>query len=124
MLDALGLPSETTLHDIRWGSEFEGTFYWDLEISGSVPFEHLKGGIAGATGYRQPAMYFPLGVSSIHGQGKAGRLLWARAHYEGTKVFMHIGTGHAVQLPAAAFERRARATPHEWPLLNLPLIHL
>lgn len=118
LLDSLGLPSETTLHDIRWGSEFDGTFYWDFEISGSVPFEHLKGGIAGATGYRQPAMYFPKGGSSIHGQGKAGRLIWARAHYEGTQVILHIGTGTAVELPAAEFERRRRATTYEWPLLN------
>jgi hypothetical protein len=121
LLDSLGLPSETTLHDIRWGSEYEGTFYWDFEISGSVPFEHLKGGIAGATGYRQPAMYFPKGGSSIHGQGKAGRLIWARAHYEGTLVFMHIGTGTAVELPAAEFERRRKATTYEWPLLNCVL---
>lgn len=121
LLDSLGQPAETTLHDIRWGSEFEGTFYWDFEISGSVPFEHLKGGIAGATGYRQPAMYFPKGGSSIHGQGKAGRLIWARAHYEGTQVFMHIGTGRAVELPAAEFERRRRATTYEWPLLNCTL---
>jgi hypothetical protein len=118
LLDSLGLPSETTLHDIRWGSEYEGKFYWDFEISGSVPFEHLKGGIAGATGYRQPAMYFPKGGSSIHGQGKAGRLIWARAHYEGTQVFMHIGTGTAVELPTAEFERRRKATTYEWPLLN------
>lgn len=121
LLDSLGLPSETTLHDIRWGSEYQGTFYWDFEISGSVPFEHLKGGIAGATGYRQPAMYFPKGGSSIHGQGKAGRLIWARAHYEGTQVFMHIGTGTAVELPAAEFERRRKATTYEWPLLNCTL---
>ena len=121
LLDSLGLPSETTLHDIRWGSEFEGTFYWDFEISGSVPFEHLKGGIAGATGYRQPAMYFPKGGSTITGQGKAGRLIWARAHYEGTQVIMHIGTGTAVELPAAEFERRRRATCYEWPLLNCVL---
>jgi hypothetical protein len=121
LLDSLGLPAETTLHDIRWGSEFEGTFYWDFEISGSVPFEHLKGGIAGAIGYRQPAMYFPKGGASIHGQGKAGYLLWARAHYEGTQVYMHIGTGRAVELPAAEFERRRRATTYEWPLLNCTL---
>ena len=121
LLDSLGLPSETTLHDIRWGSEFEGKFYWDFEISGSVPFEHLKGGIAGATGYRQPAMYFPKGGSSIHGQGKAGRLIWARAHYESTQVFLHIGTGTAVELPAAEFERRRKATTYEWPLLNCTL---
>ena len=121
LLDALGQPSATTLHDIRWGSEFEGTFYWDFEISGSVPFDHLKGGIAGATGYRQPAMYFPLGGSTIAGQGKAGRLLWARAHYEGTEVVLHIGTGRAVELPTAEFERRRRATTYEWPLLNCVL---
>ena len=66
-------------------------------------------------------MYFPKGGSSIHGQGKAGRLLWARAHYEGTQVFMHIGTGRAVELPAAEFERRRRATTYEWPLLNCTL---
>ena len=121
LLDSLGLPSETTLHDIRWGSEYEGTFYWDFEISGSVPFEHLKGGIAGATGYRQPAMYFPKGGSSIHGQGKAGRLIWARAHYEGTQTFLHIGTGTAVELPTAEFERRRKATTYEWPLINCTL---
>jgi len=121
LLDSLGLPAETTLHDIRWGSEFEGTFYWDFEISGSVPFEFIKGGIAGATGYRQPAMYFPKGGSSIAGQGKAGRLLWARAHYEGTQTFLHVGTGTAVELPTAEFERRRRATTYEWPLLNCML---
>jgi len=121
LLDSLGLPSETTLHDLRWGSEFEGTFYWDLEISGAVPFEFIKGGIAGATGHRQPAMYFPKGGSSIEGQGKAGRIIWARAHYEETQVFLHIGTGHAVELPAAEFERRRRATTYEWPLLNCVL---
>lgn len=121
LLDGLGLPSETTLHDIRWGSVYEGQFIWDFEISGAVPFGHLKGGIAGATGYRQPPMYFPKGGSTITGQGKAGRILWARAHYEGTAVTLHIGTGHGIELPEAEFERRRRATCYEWPLLNATL---
>lgn len=121
LLDSLGLPAETTLHDIRWGSDFEGTFYWDFEISGSVPFEHIKGGIAGAIGYRQPAMYFPLGGSSIGGQCKAGRFVWARAHYEGTHVIMHIGTGTAYELPEKEFKRRSEATTREWPLMNCTL---
>ena len=34
---------------------------------------------------------------------------------------MHIGTGTAVELPAAEFERRRRATTYEWPLLNCTL---
>jgi hypothetical protein len=121
LLDSLGLPSETTLHDIRWGSEYDGSFVWDFEISGSVPFAHLKGGIAGAEGYRQPAMYFPKGGSTIAGQGKAGRIIWARAHYENTQVVLHVGTGTAIELPAAEFERRRRATTYEWPLLNCVL---
>ncbi len=121
LLDALGLPSETTLHDVRWGSDWNGEFVWDFEISGAVPFGHLKGGIAGATGYRQPAMYFPKGGSTIAGQGKAGRLLWARAHYEGTEVILQVGTGRGIELPEAEFERRRRATCYEWPLLNATL---
>lgn len=121
LLDALGLPSETTLHDVRWGSDCKGEFVWDFEISGAVPFGHLKGGIAGATGYRQPPMYFPKGGSTIAGQGKAGRLLWARAHYEGTDVILQVGTGRGIELPEAEFERRRRATCYEWPLLNATL---
>ena len=62
----------------------------------------------------------PLG-SPITGQGKAGRFIWARAHYEGTEVALHVGPGHAVELPAAEFERRRRATSWEWPLLNCVL---
>ncbi|UYM18253.1 hypothetical protein [Endozoicomonas euniceicola] len=121
LLDSLSLPAETTLHDIRWGSEFEGTFYWDFEISGSVPFEHLKGGIAGAKGYRQPVMYFPKGGSSIGGQSKAGKFLWARAYYEGIDVHMHIGTGTAFELPQKEFQRRLDNTTREWPLMNCTL---
>lgn len=121
LLTSLNLPAETTLHDVRWGSEYNGVFYWDFEISGAVPFEHIKGGIAGATGYRQPAMFFPYGGSTIAGQGKAGRFIWSRAHYEGLDVIMHIGTGHAVELPEAEFERRRKATNYEWPLMNAVL---
>jgi hypothetical protein len=86
-----------------------------------VPFARLKGGIAGATGYRQPPMYFPMGGATIAGQCKGGSFVWARAHYEDTRVIMHIGTGHAVELPEAEFERRRRATNYQWPLMNAVL---
>ncbi len=33
----LGLDPETTLHDIRFGEEYDGKFVWVLEISGAVP---------------------------------------------------------------------------------------
>ncbi|MGD9200539.1 MAG: signal transduction protein [Chitinispirillia bacterium] len=121
LLDSLGLPSETTLHDIRWGSEYEGTFYWDFEISGNVPFGHIKGGISGAHGYRQPPMYFALGGSTISGQCKAGTFVWARAYYKGSEVYMHIGTGKAYELPEEEVERRLKATTEEWPIMNVTL---
>lgn len=121
LLSALGMPAETTLHDVRWGSDYEGTFYWDFEISGAVPFGHIKGGIAGATGYRQQPAIFPLGGSTIAGQCKAGRFLWARAFYVGTDVYLDCGTGHAYELPSDEFNRRRNATSPEWPLLNAVL---
>jgi hypothetical protein len=121
LLKTLGFPCETTLHDIRWGSDFQGTFYWDFEISGNVPFEHIKGGINGAIGYRQPPMYFAKGGSTISGQCKAGEFIWARAHYEDTDVHIHIGTGTAFELPKEEYERRLKATTSVWPLMNVVL---
>ena len=66
-------------------------------------------------------MYFPKGGATITGQCKAGRFIWARAHYEGTDTVIHVGTGHAVELPEPEFERRRRATSWEWPLMNASL---
>ncbi|MFV0431695.1 MAG: signal transduction protein [Alphaproteobacteria bacterium] len=121
ILDSLNLPSETTLHDVRWGSEYNGQFYWDFEISGAVPFEHIKGGIKGAQGYRQSPMYFAKGGSTIGGQCKKGHFVWARASYLGDEVHMHIGTGEAFELPEDEFQRRLNATTKEWPLMNATL---
>lgn len=76
LLDSLGLPSETTLHDVRWGSEYEDTFIWDFEISGAVPFEHLKDGIKGTTGFRLPAARNVFSERRVHhcGTGQGGSL--------------------------------------------------
>ena len=38
---ALGLPPENTLHDLRYGEEYNGDFVWVFEISGAVPPAHL-----------------------------------------------------------------------------------
>ena len=121
LLRASGLPHETTLHDIRWGSVWQGRFVWDFEISGNVPFGHLKGGIAGAHGYRQPPMYFARGGSTISGQCRGGAFVWARAHYEGDRTVLQLGTGTAHELPAEEFRRRLSATTEVWPLMNAEL---
>ena len=37
----MGLDPATTLHDVRWGEDYDGQFVWVFEISGSVPASHL-----------------------------------------------------------------------------------
>lgn len=61
---AMGLDPSTTLHDVRWGDEWDGEFVWVLEISGSVPASHL-GGYDKAHSYRQSYYFFPLGGGTL-----------------------------------------------------------
>ena len=55
-----GMAPETTLHDVRWGREYDGKFVWVLLISGAAPPAHF-GGWKKTIIHRQPAMYFPKG---------------------------------------------------------------
>lgn len=119
----LGFAPETTLHDVRWGRWYKGkglnAFVWVLEISGSVPPEHLIGGYAGASSERQPAMYFPKGGGSIKGVSKPGWVIWSRIFVEGGKLHGDLGLGEAVELPAEETEDRWRLTTAEWPMMHL-----
>ena len=74
---ALGLDPATTLHDVRWGEQFQGDgiddFVWVLQISGAAPANHFVGGYAGASSERQPPMYFPLGGGTLERRRQAGK---------------------------------------------------
>jgi hypothetical protein len=119
----LGLPPETTLHDVRWGRQirFNGTdeFVWVLEISGAVPPAHLAGGYAGATGERQPAMYFPLGGSTLKGISKPGIVVWSRVFVQNHRLNCDLGLGEAVQLPDAVTQEHWKLTTPQWPMMHL-----
>jgi hypothetical protein len=121
----LGFEPSTTLHDLRWGEELvvDGmpVFAWVLEISGAVPASHLVGGYAGATGYRQPPMYFPLGGSTLAGVSKPGEIVWSRIYIKGGSLHADLGLGRALALPAAEVTRRRAATTPEWPIMNAEL---
>ena len=43
----IGLSPENTLHDVRYGEDYQGKFVWVFEISGAVPPEHFIGGFHG-----------------------------------------------------------------------------
>jgi hypothetical protein len=122
---ALGQPVETTLHDVRWGDvDRSGTtddYVWVFEISGSAPPAHFVGGWSGAEGFRQPAMYFPSGGSSLCGISKPGEIVWSRIYVQDNCLHMDIGRGAAIALPDAETHRRWEATTREWPIMHAVL---
>ncbi len=97
---------ETTLHDIRFGEEYDGQFVWLLEISGAVPAQHLVDGYKGATSERQPPMYFPLGGGTLKGISKPGEIVWSRLYVEDNKIKADLGRATVVDLPKQEVERR------------------
>lgn len=115
---AMGLDPATTLHDVRWGEDHDGQFVWVFEISGSVPPSHFADGYAGAQGWRQNPMYFPLGGSTIKGVSKAGEIVWSRVYIEDGALHLDIGRGSAIDLPDEETERRWQATTPEWPIMH------
>ena len=118
---AMGLNPSTTLHDVRWGEDFDGQFVWVFEISGSVPASHLPHGYASATSVRQSPVYFPLGGGTLRGVSKPGEIVWSRLYVMDGALHYDIGRGRAVELPAEETERRWRATNYEWPIMHAVL---
>ncbi|MFE5334514.1 fucose isomerase [Isoptericola sp. NPDC056573] len=118
---AMGLDPATTLHDVRWGEEFDGRFVWVFEISGSVPASHLEGGYAGAEGWRQDPVFFPAGGATINGVSRPGEIVWSRVYIADGHLQVDLGRGSAVRLPAEETRRRKEATNPEWPIMHAVL---
>jgi L-fucose isomerase-like protein len=119
---AMGQPVENTLHDLRWGDwDQSGTtkeYVWVFEISGSAPPSHFINGWAGASGERQPPMYFRLGGSTIKGISKPGEIVWSRIYVADDRLNMDIGRAGVVELPIEETERRWRSTTPQWPIMH------
>ncbi len=119
--NALGLPPETTLHDLRYGEELQGEFVWVFEISGAAPPAHHVDGYAGSVSERQPPMYFRLGGGSLKGIGKPGEIVWSRMFVEDGKLKADLGRAEVLSLPAEETERRWRITTPQWPMMHAVL---
>jgi hypothetical protein len=117
---AMGLDPATTLHDIRWGEEYEGRFVWVFEISGSVPASH-NGGYHKSWSMRQPPMYFPLGGGTLSGVSKPGEIVWSRVFLVDGTLRADIGRGSVVELPEEETRRRLDATTPQWPIMHAVL---
>lgn len=118
---SMGLDPANTLHDVRWGEEYDGEFVWVFEISGSVPPSHLEHGYADAQGWRQGPVFFPAGGSTINGVSKPGEIVWSRVYIADGVLNVDIGRGSAVRLPEEESRRRKDATNPEWPVMHAVL---
>jgi hypothetical protein len=117
---AMGLVPDNTLHDVRWGEEFDGEFVWVYEISGSVPASHL-GGWDQAEGWRQGPVFFPAGGSTINGVSKPGEVVISRVFIADGVLQADVFRGSVVELPAEETQRRKDATNPEWPIAHVVL---
>lgn len=122
---ALGLDPSTTLHDVRWGEDYDlpggKQFVWVFQISGAAPPNHLVDGYAGSSSERQPPMYFPLGGGTLKGIGRPGEIVWSRVFVEAGQLHADLGRGSVVTLPAEETERRWQSTTSQWPLVSAVL---
>ncbi len=118
--NALGLDPATTLHDVRWGEQYDGEFVWAFMISGSVPASH-NGGYDRSYCKRQPKMFFPLGGATLSGCSKPGEIVWSRLYIEGGALHLDLGSGYVAHLPAEETERRLSLTTPEWPIMHAVL---
>src|SRR5207302_412678 len=114
----LGYAPENTLHDLRWGRQFSGNvngreldaYVWVFLISGAAPPEHFIGGWSGASGERQPPMYFRLGGGTLKGISKPGEIVWSRIYIDDDELKMDLGRAGVVELPMEETQRRWDAT--------------
>lgn len=115
---ALGFDPETTLHDVRYGEDFNGEFVWVFLISGAAPPKHFIGGYAGAVSERQPPMYFRLGGGTLKGVSKPGEIVWSRVFVDKGVLKADLGRAKVVELPREETERRWRITTPVWPIMH------
>lgn len=119
--EAMGFDPANTLHDIRWGEEWEGDFVWVFEISGAIPASHFARGYKEAEGRRQDPVFFPKGGSTIRGFSKPGEVVWSRVYIQEDRLHVDLGRATAIELPEEEAERRSQATNPEWPIMHAVL---
>lgn len=117
---AMGLVPDNTLHDVRWGEDYDGQFVWAYEISGSVPASHL-GGWDKAEGWRQGHVFFPAGGATLNGTSKPGDVVLSRVFIADGILQADIFRASVVELPEEETQRRKAATNEEWPIAHVVL---
>ena len=124
LLKAKGLHQAVMFHDVRWGGEHEGRFLWVLLNSGSCsayPFNMNPDTLDGVHSYRQPALYFPTPGGTFAGESLPGEITWSRCYIANGELWMDIGRGEVVQLPAEKRDAWWEGTTRQWPFMAADL---
>jgi L-fucose isomerase-like protein len=124
LLEAKGLHQAVMFHDVRWGGEHEGRFLWVLLNSGSCsayPFSLNPDTLEGVHSYRQPALYFPVPGGTFAGESLPGAITWSRCYIKDDVLWMDIGRGAVVKLPAEVRDAWWEGTTRQWPFMAADL---
>lgn len=111
-------------HDVRWGGEHDGRFLWVLLNSGSsgaYAFNHDADTLRGVHSWRQPSMYFPTPGGTFAGESLPGEITWARSYIRGGELWMDVGRGEVIKLPAAKRDAWWQGTTPQWPFMAADL---
>lgn len=124
ILKAKGMPQAVMFHDVRWGGEHNRRFVWVLLNSGSCSayaFNHDMNSLKGVHSWRQPRAYFPRPGGTFAGVSLPGEITWARTYIKGGELWMDVGRGEVVQLPAKKREAWWKGTTRAWPFMGASL---
>jgi L-fucose isomerase-like protein len=124
LLKAKGLHQAVMFHDVRWGAKHDGRFLWVLLNSGSCgayAFNHATDTLAGVHSYRQPSAYFPTPGGTFAGESLAGEMTWARAYIKQGALWMDVGRGEVIKLPAEVRDAWWEGTTRQWPFMAADL---
>jgi L-fucose isomerase-like protein len=124
LLKDKGLHQAVMFHDVRWGAEHDGRFLWVLLNSGSCgayAFNHDPDTLRGVHSYRQPRQYFPVPGGTFAGESLPGAITWARAYIKDGTLWMDVGKGEVVKLPAEVRDAWWTGTTREWPFMAADL---
>jgi L-fucose isomerase-like protein len=119
-----GLHQAVMFHDVRWGGEHDGRFLWVLLNSGSCgayAFNHDPETLSGAHSYRQPSLYFPTPGGTLAGESLPGKITWARSFISKGELWMDVGQGEVVKLPAEKRDAWWEGTTRQWPFMAADL---
>jgi L-fucose isomerase-like protein len=119
-----GLHQAVMFHDVRWGNTHDGRWLWVLLNSGSCgayAFNHEPHTLKGVNSYRQPAGYFPIPGGTFAGESLPGKITWARSYIKNDVLWMDVGQGEVVKLPAKVRDAWWQGTTRQWPFMAADL---